>query len=754
MRTETKTAVIIAAALGVLVPAVLAGETDGLLIKSAPFGSVWWAPGATKIKRTDPVPVRRSEAVVIRAARNEYEPYQVVLVPKKAVDRVRVEAGPLRQDSGAEIAAANVAVARVGYVTVKQPTDGYGAAGDWPDPLPPYDGPFAAAAGENSALWITVYVPPSARAGDYRGTVRLSSEAWPEAVIVPVRLHVWDFVLPATPSIRSSFGLVAGDIKAYHNLDTREELEKVYDLYLENFRAHRVAPTSFAELFPLEVRFSGIPWQGGEFVTSPVHSGRRALKVVDESPFEAVEARSAEPIAVTDGVPYRLSWWARTEQDGHDYTVFLQPLDARGEPVHRLNLVKVLKGSTEWKEERLDVPAYPPEVRSVVLHLFPAFRDERGTDTGTAWFDDLSLTAAAGGPSLVPGGDFEMDINGMSVETDFRAFDRGARRLLDEFGFNSFDLAVKGLGTGSFYSRQEGLFGGFRQGTPEYDHLLSMHLGQVQKHLEANGWLGKEYIYWFDEPDPKDYPFVREGMQNIRRNASRLTRFITEHRPGPDIMDVSEISCTIFDRVDPAVVARLSAQGREFWSYLCTGPKGPWVTLFIDHPAVNLRIWLWMCYRFGVKGILVWRANYWSSPTLFPAGVLQNPWVDPMSYTVGYGVPYGQVNCWGNGDGRFLYPPNREPGKDRTKYLTGPVNSIRWEILREGIEDYEYFKLLEKAVVAAGSRAPKAACAAKALLNLPEWLFKSGQEYTTDPHALLDYRAKVAAAIEDLSAVK
>ena len=109
-----------------------------------------------------------------------------------------------------------------------------------------------------------------------------------------------------------------------------------------------------------------------------------------------------------------------------------------------------------------------------------------------------------------------------------------------------------------------------------------------------------------------------------------------------------------------------------------------------------------------------------------------------MSYTVGYGVPYGQVtNDWGNGDSEFLYPPNRHPGKDKTKYLTGPVNSIRWEILRDGIEDYEYFKLLEKAVRDAPAKAAKAAREAKKLLDFPASLLKSGQEYTGTPRLSL-----------------
>ena len=184
------------------------------------------------------------------------------------------------------------------------------------------------------------------------------------------------------------------------------------------------------------------------------------------------------------------------------------------------------------------------------------------------------------------------------------------------------------------------------------------------------------------------------------------------------------------------------------------GPKSPWVTLFIDHPAVNLRMWLWMSYAWKLRGILVWRANYWNSSTLFPPDTLQNPWADPMSYTVGYGVPFGQVRHWGNGDGRFLYPPNRDPGKDKTKYLCGPVNSVRWEILREGIEDYEYFVILDRLVSEARAKGADAKLVAEAegLLSIPSTIFKSGQDYTKDPQDLLRYRDKVAAMIEKLGA--
>jgi len=362
----------------------------------------------------------------------------------------------------------------------------------------------------------------------------------------------------------------------------------------------------------------------------------------------------------------------------------------------------------------------------------------------------VRLETLTSGRNLIEAGDFEMDLDQMSVHVDFTEFDTGARKYLDELGFNSFNLNLQGLGGGTFHAQYEGIFGGFRQGTPEYEHLLGEYLGQVERHLDENGWLGKEYVYWFDEPHPEHYPFVRRGMNNIHKAAPRLTRFITEHRPGPDIMDVSEISCTIFHRVDPKIVAQLSKQGRQFWSYLCTGPKAPWVTLFIDHPAINLRMWLWMSFHYRLEGILVWSSSYWTSNTTFPPESRQNPWEAPMAYRQGYGTPFGQVNYWGNGDGRFLYPPNRDVNNDTKKYLVGPVNSVRWEILRDGIEDYEYLWLLRDAIDQAGSTRPELTESARKLLEIPEEIFSDGQTYTKDPQKLLEYRRKVAAVLEQL----
>ena len=51
----------------------------GYLISEAEGCSIWWAEGTHKISRERPLPTERRDEVRISAARNEYEPFQLVL---------------------------------------------------------------------------------------------------------------------------------------------------------------------------------------------------------------------------------------------------------------------------------------------------------------------------------------------------------------------------------------------------------------------------------------------------------------------------------------------------------------------------------------------------------------------------------------------------------------------------------------------------------------------------------------------------
>jgi hypothetical protein len=212
-------------------------------------------------------------------------------------------------------------------------------------------------------------------------------------------------------------------------------------------------------------------------------------------------------------------------------------------------------------------------------------------------------------------------------------------------------------------------------------------------------------------------------------------------------MDITDISCTVIGRLDEKIIRELVAQGTEFWSYVCCCPKAPYLSLFIDHDDINLRMWIWLSYKYHLTGILIWSANYWNSTTASPPGYLQNPWEDPMSYTVGYGLPYGKQAGWGNGDGRFFYPPNRDPTDRATKYLDDPIPCLRLEKIRDGVEDYEYLLLLEKAATEGRGKLAKKA---RELLSLPESLVSGPTEYNKDPQVLIRYRNQIGELLNTL----
>jgi hypothetical protein len=123
-----------------------------------------------------------------------------------------------------------------------------------------------------------------------------------------------------------------------------------------------------------------------------------------------------------------------------------------------------------------------------------------------------------------------------------------------------------------------------------------------------------------------------------------------------------------------------------------------------------------------------------------------------MAYVSGYDYKPGQVGYWGNGDGRFIYPPRHWKDSSDRPLLEGPVTSIRWENLRDGMEDYEYLWLLRAAIEKAAKANKHGQLLAEAndLLKVPDSVSKDLTHFAVDPHALLARRDRVASMIERL----
>jgi len=739
------------ATMEVQVPAI--GEAAfGYALDAGPQAQLWWCEATYKVSQTRPLPRVMGDALTLEAARNEYEPAQVVIRPRQDLTDVRVRASDLTGTPG-RIAAKNVTIAQVEYVNVTRPTDAGGAAGIWPDPLPPFEQGRALKAGSNYPLWVTVCVPEDQAPGVYAGELDVEAKEW--RATVPVRLTVWDFVLPHESHLQTAFGLSVQEIRRYHNLESTDELRQVMDLYFRDFAAHRIAPYDPAPLDPIRVEFSAGTWEGGAYDADRPHAGARSLKVADASTTESVAARCADVVTVDRTRAYALRWWARTERPAQPYLVTVSQYDADEQWISGNNVDLLRTGTGAWERESatIEPEQWNERTRSARIFLRPAPWTEAGEATGTAWFDDLYFGPQGGSENLLKGPGFEEPAGELEAKVDFAAFDRECQRCLDGLGFNTVLVGLRGMPGGTFQSRSPGRIGAFAQGTPEYERLMASQGRQIVQHLRAKGWLGKAYTYWFDEPDPKDYGFVAEGMELLKRAAPGLRRMLTE-QPEEALAGRVDLWCPLVSTVGPQAIASRKQQGEHFWWYLCTEPKWPCIGLFIDRPAADLRAWAWLSRKWGVEGQLVWSANYWTSEAAFPAPKAQNPWTDPMSYVSGYDFRAGQVGCWGNGDGRFLYPPNRDVAGDRRKFVTGPVDSIRWEMLREGVEDYEYFCILEGLIARAEASGKVDAALlgrARRLLAVPDAVIRDERTYSKSPLPLYEHRRQLAQVIVELS---
>lgn len=124
-----------------------------------------------------------------------------------------------------------------------------------------------------------------------------------------------------------------------------------------------------------------------------------------------------------------------------------------------------------------------------------------------------------------------------------------------------------------------------------------------------------------------------------------------------------------------ALTDELHACGKQAWWYICCGPTYPRLNVGIEHPPADARLLAWQQYAENCDGVFNWGVNYWHRRKLTDdSDVFLSGW--------SYGAGMGGMT----GDGLMIYPGNG-----------GPLPSIRLANVRDGVQDYEWMKLAEKA---------------------------------------------------------
>ncbi len=184
--------------------------------------------------------------------------------------------------------------------------------------------------------------------------------------------------------------------------------------------------------------------------------------------------------------------------------------------------------------------------------------------------------------------------------------------------------------------------------------------------IDRKGWRDIWYQHVADEPSGHNAAEYRIAAGIIRK-----------YMPGIRLLDAIEtpILAGALDAYCPKNFQYEQARDRyealrtrptdEIWCYTCMNPGGHWMNRLLDQEVLRALYLPWGCFVHSLNGYLHWGFNRYSPERL--------PWKNGFS---------GDLPA---GDRTLVYP-----GPD------GPWPSVRLEATRQGMEDLELLRLLER----------------------------------------------------------
>jgi len=253
--------------------------------------------------------------------------------------------------------------------------------------------------------------------------------------------------------------------------------------------------------------------------------------------------------------------------------------------------------------------------------------------------------------------------------------------------------------------------------TLDYQEGLKPFLGALERHLEERGWLEKAMIHICDEPALHNSSSWREQSRRVHEAAPRIKRI--DAIEGTDFFGELEVWVPKLSHLRNwfETYKRAQSEGAELWYYICCHPTGGhYPNRFLDYPLTQVRLLHWLNFAYGLDGYLHWGLNWWGEDA--------------------FGVPSADLPP---GDTHVIYP-----GPE------GPLDSVRWEVQRDSLEDFEYLWLLTEKLKAVQARLGPAARDFDPAQRGREFcrrLFESFTDTTRDPALLQATRRELAAEI-------
>lgn len=256
-------------------------------------------------------------------------------------------------------------------------------------------------------------------------------------------------------------------------------------------------------------------------------------------------------------------------------------------------------------------------------------------------------------------------------------------------------------------------------GTAAYNDKWKQLLGAIDAYLRPHGWPGKAYYYVQNEPQNQADYDLAAYLATLSKSAAPNLRLAISEEPKPEIAENPTYPGAKYDlwwanlsEFKPDYAKKRQALGEQVWWYFLYGDRPPrFNPITIDHPGVESRVAFFAAWKYRITGFAYYSVTGWGP----------DPYNNP-----------GYMGTGQNGDGFLLYPPKNGQ----------LVSSIRWELLREGAEDFEYFLL------ASGGALPKTPDSPAPVDTSVLSAVSSPTSYTRDGAALQHLRNQLGLRIE------
>lgn len=211
---------------------------------------------------------------------------------------------------------------------------------------------------------------------------------------------------------------------------------------------------------------------------------------------------------------------------------------------------------------------------------------------------------------------------------------------------------------------------------------------------QAYPYLSKSIAYPIDEPKPAQRSFVERYGAFLHHYAPGVKYFVTIDGVAFKFALVKNVDAygqrlMFFFRDYGKWVAKIRNAKKTVWIYShATKWQSVSPAYLIDQPLTGSRVQGWYSFKTGAAGLLYFNVSAWRPKT--GSSAYRDPYRDPLSYRTGS----GSTLLLANGDGSLVYP-GYYPALGLNIEGAPPVTSLRLEAIRDGIEDYEYLKLVQ-----------------------------------------------------------